>query len=77
MSPQSGRQNLAQGEASAASETLGSQTLDFDEPALAGDRRYRTARGSQRVPTMRQPTRYRERFRTSPYLRSALSSSKK
>ena len=38
MSQRSWRQNLAQGEASAASGTLGSQALLFIEPALAGER---------------------------------------
>jgi len=43
MSRRSRRQNLAQGEASAASGTLGIKEKIGSKPALAGDRRLRTA----------------------------------
>ena len=41
MSPRSGRKRIAQGEVSAANETLGIGSTHFPEPALAGDRVFR------------------------------------
>jgi hypothetical protein len=65
-SRQSRRQNLAQGEASAASETLG-YAMNMNDRARFSGRHYRTGSCSDWVLLRRlyQPARYRERFCTA------------